>query len=152
MFHLINRAKHLPNRMPAQEVILLAQAKTCREMIDRGRAHQAMMNTGLLRERPRLPTLHPRRQHRDNVDATALERPVSADCFITLTAKHLAGARNVFDAAETKIIALIALGERSTADAEFRVRLEFAQEKLVVMRIKSYVRIQASHQVELKSF
>src|SRR5262249_24509030 len=122
--HLVNRPEQLPERMPAEHVILLSELVTDRRRAVLRGTHRTMMKTAPFRKRPRLPPLHPRHQHGSHVNAAALQWPISADRLEAFLAKHLARTGNVFDAAEPEIIRSPALRERHAADAELRILRE----------------------------
>src|SRR5687767_1583055 len=102
MLHLVGCPEHLPERMPTETIIFLAEFEPPRQRSVFCRAHGAVVKADLLGKSARLPTFHPSREHCDDVDAPTLNRRITADGLKTFPAKELARARHVVRAAETE--------------------------------------------------
>src|SRR5579872_619562 len=81
---LIKTAEQLPQRMPAEVVVLPSVAEDRLDPARRPGAHRTMVFADAFGERPRLPAFHPRGRYGNPVNAAAFDRHVSADIGETI--------------------------------------------------------------------
>src|SRR5215472_11692044 len=100
-------------------------------------------------EGSRLPSLHTRGDDSDVIDASTLDRNISADLFKTLAAKYLAGAGDMLDTHEAIVIRLQgAVEKRRAHKPEFGIAGELVQQELEVIRAERHVCVQAGDHLE----
>ena len=110
-----------------------------------------MVDAHTLRERARAPTLHPRHQHRNDINAAALEWTIATDLLVARATKQLAGAGHMVRAAERIIIGDAVFTERAASQAELRVGGKLSEQVLKVIRNEREIGVEAADDVEGKT-
>src|SRR5712691_5579130 len=82
--HLIERSANFPERMAPESVVLIVVPESRLESTVLGSPYFPMVLNHLLRERPGFPTLHPRGEYSNMIDAAILYGHVPANVFKAL--------------------------------------------------------------------
>ena len=91
----VNDAKKLPQGRTAQVIIFLTVRKASCPAAPSRRPEAPIMVKPLFRKRPRFPSFHPCRRHRDPVNSACWVWNVTAYFFKALSPEKLASASNV---------------------------------------------------------
>src|SRR5216683_8397024 len=102
--HLIKCSANFPERMAPESVVLSAGPKSRLESTVLGGPYFPMVLNYLLRERPGFPTLHPRGEYRNMIDAAILYGHVPANVFKALPPEQLTAARHMLNTDEAIVV------------------------------------------------
>src|SRR5208283_3774149 len=115
--------------MVPQRVILYPGSKLgCYPAMLSG-SHLPVMHTHLLSKGPGLPSLHPRRDDRNMIDASAPNRHVPANVLEALPPKQLAATPHILNVTEAVVILIATLAKRCPHHAELRIPGELCHQK-----------------------
>src|SRR5260370_31262740 len=95
--------------------------------------HCPMVYTHFLSKSSSLPTLHPRRDDRDVIDATSFHRDITTDLFKALSPEQLTAAPNILNIRKPVIVPTRFFKERRPHDPQSRILGEFANEVVKVL-------------------
>src|SRR5215472_4088613 len=105
----MNDSEEFPKRMIAKRIILHAFRKArTQEAIRPSCPHLPAMEERPVRERLGLPPLHSRTDQCEMIDATLLQRCISADFLIALPSEQLARPRYILVARKTVVVRRVA--------------------------------------------
>jgi len=122
--------------MTPQVVVLPSDVEPGPDHAGFASADLPMVEAGLFRERPRLPSLHAGGRHRDPVDAAFSYRFVPPDVLETRASKELTRSRDMVDAGKIVVVAESGFHEWSPGDTNLGHLFELVEQERKVVCVE----------------
>src|SRR5438876_778248 len=151
VLHLVSASKELKGGMATEEIILpssIQQSPTNTRVLST--PHVSMVEAHPLVKCPRLPSLRPGTEKRDQINPTRSYRRVTADILKTFASEHLTCPRHMLRALKPIVMYRVVLSVRCASHSQPGILRKLAHEECKVILLERDVGIQIAYDVILQ--
>ena len=136
VLHLVDRADQFPEGVIPNRVILHTELELRFQRTLHGRSHLAVVQANFFCEGSGLPAMQTSRKYSDVIDASTLQRHISADRLVAVSAKKLTPTPDILDIRESVVVLEIAFAKWRSCHTDLRILAHSLDQKLEVARLR----------------